>query len=63
MRLIDPNHPFFARPWVRWVSVAVPALWGAVEFLWVGDPFWGLLFLGVGGLAFWELILRGPDRE
>ena len=62
MRLIDPNHPFFARVWVRWVSALVPVVWGVLEFVWIGNPMWGVLFLALGAFAFWELVIRGPDQ-
>jgi hypothetical protein len=48
--LLDPNHPMFSRPWVRWVTTAVPILWAGFEFVW-GSPFWGMLFLAAGAYA------------
>jgi hypothetical protein len=57
MPLIDPDDPFFARAWVRWVSVIIPCFWALVEF-WLGNPFWGVLFGALGGYAAWVLILR-----
>lgn len=55
--LLDPNHPMFRRAWVRWVVSVFPLLWAGVEF-WFNEPFWGVLFLGAGGYAFWVLILK-----
>lgn len=57
MKFLDPNDPFFARPWVRWVTVLLPTGWGVVEFVWMQAPFWGVLFLAAGAYAFWALIL------
>ena len=57
MKFLDRDHPFFARAWVRWATVLVPAAWGAVE-LWMGGPAWAVLFWAVAAYAAWELILR-----
>ena len=43
-KLLDRNDPFFRRVWVRWLTVILPLLWGAVEF-WHSQPFWGVLFI------------------
>jgi hypothetical protein len=58
MKFLDPNDPFFAKAWVRWVTVIVPIAWGVVEFIWIGSPFWGLLFLAAGGYAAWTLFFN-----
>lgn len=61
MKFLDPNDPFFAKPWVRWVTVLLPLGWAAVE-LWQGSPFWGMLFLAAGLYAGWQLFFnRKPD--
>lgn len=61
MKFLDPNDPFFARAWVRWVTVLLPLGWAGVEF-WQGAPLWGVLFLAAGLYAGWQLfILRKPD--
>lgn len=57
MKFLDPNHPMFARAWVRWATVIVPALWGGVEAS-VGAWFWALLFWAIAAYAFVVLILR-----
>jgi hypothetical protein len=57
MPLLDPNDPFFARPWVRWTTVLVPLGWGLMELA-TGAPGWAMLFLAAGGYAGWVLILR-----
>lgn len=58
MKFLDPNDPFFRHAWVRWVSVLVPVGWGLMEFLWLGSPFWGILFLGAGGYAGYMLFFK-----
>jgi len=61
MKFLDPNDPFFARAWVRWVTVLLPIGWAAAEF-WQGSPFWGMLFLAAGLFAGWQLFFnRKPD--
>jgi len=61
MKFLDPNDPFFAKPWVRWVTVLLPLGWAGVE-LWQGSPFWGMLFLAAGLYAGWQLFFnRKPD--
>lgn len=57
MKFLDPDDPFFARPWVRWVTVLVPLGWAVAEFVWLGSPFWGILFLALGVYAVWALFL------
>jgi hypothetical protein len=59
-KLLDRNDPFFRRVWVRWLTVILPLLWGAVEF-WHSQPFWGVLFIAAGVYAAWELLLRTAD--
>lgn len=60
MTFLDPNHPFFAKAWVRWVSALFPLGWAGVEFAF-HSPFWGVLFGGLGAYAFYILIVKGPD--
>jgi hypothetical protein len=55
--LLDPDHPMFARAWVRWLTCLAPIAWGGGEFVY-GSPFWGMLFVGAGAYAGWVL-LRG----
>ena len=59
-KFLDPNHPFFARPLVRWLSALVPVVWAAVEFV-NGSTGWGLISAALGAFAFWVLIVGGPD--
>jgi hypothetical protein len=56
-KFVDRDHPFFAKPVTRWLTTIFPVLWGCFEF-WMQSPFWGLLFLGLGGWAAWELLIR-----
>lgn len=60
-RLVDADHPFFARAWVRWAAALAPLAWAALE-LWWGNPGWAAIFGGLGAWAFWALIVRGPSR-
>lgn len=57
MSFLDPNHPMFRRPWVRWATVLVPAAWAVMEFL-GGSPGWGILFGAAAAYAFWGLFLK-----
>lgn len=59
-QFIDPNHPFFAKAWVRWVTALVPVVWAFAEFV-AGNTGWGMISAALGALAFWALIVRGPD--
>ncbi|MBL9049162.1 MAG: hypothetical protein JNK19_03515 [Tabrizicola sp.] len=58
MKFLDPNDPFFAKAWVRWVTVLLPLGWAVVEFFWQGSPFWGILFLAAGVYAGWMLFFK-----
>ena len=49
----DLRHPFFRPAWRRIAIVAVAGLWGLFE-LSTGAVFWGVLFLGIAGLAAYE---------
>lgn len=60
-KFLDANHPMFRRAWVRWVTGTVPLAWGAFE-LYLGNPFWAVLFGAAGGYAFWVLVVKGPDQ-
>ena len=61
MKFLDPNDPFFAKPWVRWATVVLPITWGLIELFWVSSPIWGALFIAVGVYAGWVLILNRKD--
>lgn len=55
MKLLDPDHPFFAPRWRRWVTAVFPVAWGAVE-LYNGSPGWAVLFAGAGVYAGYVLL-------
>ncbi|NBZ88034.1 hypothetical protein [Stagnihabitans tardus] len=52
---LDPDHPMFARAWVRWLVSIGPMAWSVLEF-WQSEPMWGIIFLAIGAYAFWVLI-------
>lgn len=56
-KFLDRDHPFFAKTWVRVVTVACPAAMAALEFS-MDSPGFGVLFAGAAGWALWELFLR-----
>lgn len=56
-KFLDRDHPFFAKAWVRAVTVAVPAGMAALEFS-MSSPGFGLLFGAAAVWALWELFLR-----
>jgi hypothetical protein len=46
MKFLDPDDPFFAKTWVRVVTVGLQ------------DPLWGILFLAAGAYAGWMLFFK-----
>lgn len=62
MKLLDPNHPFFAPVWRRWVTCLAPLAWGAAELA-MGNPGWGLMFVAAGVYAGYILLIQGPSSE
>jgi hypothetical protein len=54
---LDPDHPMFAKAWVRWLTTLAPLVWGGFEF-WQAQPMWGLLFVAAGAYAGWTLIYK-----
>lgn len=60
MKLLNRNDPFFAKPFVRPITVGFPLIWGLVEF-WFDSPGWGILFVAAGVYAGYELYLRAAD--
>jgi hypothetical protein len=61
MKFLDPDDPFFAKPWVRWATVVLPIVWGLVELFWTKSTMWGALFIAIGVYAFWALFLNRKD--
>jgi hypothetical protein len=60
VKIIDPDHPFFAPLWRRWATVLFALFWAAVE-LSMGSPGWAVLFGAAGAYAFYVLIMQGPS--
>lgn len=60
MKLLDPDHPFFAKAWVRWLTVLVPGLWAAFE-LYTGNIGWAILFGAASAYPAWVLFLKPPQ--
>ncbi|SLN44308.1 hypothetical protein [Pseudooctadecabacter jejudonensis] len=59
-RLLDFDIPFFLPVWRRVAVVAVPVLWALFEFS-TGALTWGLIFMGLGGIAGWKLLTADWD--
>lgn len=57
MDLIGAKHPFWTVAWRRYATVASAAAWSVVEWT-IGTPFWAVLFTGITGLAFHDLIWK-----
>lgn len=59
--LVDPQHPFFRRLWVRVLSVLLPLIWAGVE-LSSGNTLWAVLFGAAGAyLGYALFVLRKED--
>ncbi len=54
---LDPDHPMFAKAWVRWVTTLAPIFWGIFELV-SGDQTWGIVFLAAGLYAGFTLIYK-----
>lgn len=55
MKLIDPEHPFYAPAWRRYAIAASCFIWAGVE-AWAGQPFWTVIFGALGAYSFWTLV-------
>lgn len=64
LMLVDPNHPFFARLWVRILCTLAPLGWAMVEYR-NGAVGWAVLFAAAGLYLFWALFLirRDPPED
>ena len=63
MSFFDLQIPFFIPVWRRCVLIGICLVWSAFEFF-AGETFWGLLFVGLGALAAWQLFFSGwPEGE
>ena len=63
MAFFDADHPFYDPIWRRVAVVGVCVGWGVFEFA-TNAPIWGLLFVGGGAIAFYQLfIARGAGEE
>ncbi len=62
MKLIDPDHPFYAVVWRRYAIVATCVIWAGVE-LYLGSPPWAMLFAAAGAYSFWVLIFTFGKSE
>ena len=61
LKFFETDHPFFKPLWIRILVVAFAACWGIFEFA-SGSAFWGVLFLGMAGIAFWGFFIDfDPD--
>jgi len=59
-KFFDLAIPFFLPVWRRILAAVVPILWAMVEFS-GGEVFWGLIFLGLGGIATWKFTIADWD--
>jgi hypothetical protein len=62
-KLIDPAHPFFRFAWRRWATVLAPGAWALFELVYVGDPFWAIIFGAASAYAAWVLIVNWKEPE
>lgn len=51
--MFDLAVPFFLPVWRRVATVGFALGWGVFEVA-SGAPFWGMIFLGMGGIAAWK---------
>ncbi len=61
-RFLDPNDPFFAPVWRRWVTALGPLIWAGIEMFMFDAAGWAAAFAAVGLYALWVLIVKGPDQ-
>lgn len=62
-RLFDLQIDFFRPLWRRVLLVMFCLVWALVEFVTMA-PFWGMVFGGLGVLAFWQFFMDGwPESK
>lgn len=63
MKLLEIQIDFFIPVWRRVVLVVVCLGWAVLEFSTL-NPFWGMIFGGLGLYALWQLFFDGwPDSR
>lgn len=58
----EQAHPFYRPLWRRYFIVALTVAWALFEWLYVNDPFWGLIATAIAGYAGWVLIYTFPEE-
>ena len=56
MKFFDLSDEFFKPAWKRFLVVAITVGWACFEF-YSDQPFWGVLFLGIGAYAVYALFI------
>lgn len=59
-KLFELDIPFFLPMYRRVLAVIVPILWAFFEFS-NSAYFWGLIFMGLGGIAAWKFYIADWD--
>jgi hypothetical protein len=59
-KLFDLATPFFLPMWRRVLAVVVPIAWSFFEFS-TANYFWGLIFVGLGGIALFKFVTADWD--
>ncbi len=59
-KFFDLAVPFFLPVWRRVAATVVPILWAFFEFA-NGAAFWGMIFLGLGGMAAFKFMTADWD--
>ena len=62
MAFFDLQIPFFVPVWRRIALIGVCLGWGAFEF-WTQTPLWGIIFVGLGALAAYQLFFAGWPKS
>ena len=56
------DHRRFDPLWRRLMIVGLALGWGIFELV-TGAPFWAMVFLGIGALGAWGLLLNRPSGK